>query len=103
MAAVSFTKTQHQHTNFKSCGRNVRPHVCPAAVGHLYFYFALFTDIQSSGAAIFHAQTHVPAQPSSPLEDARISYADEDQGRPRGDFAAARQGPQASVCKTRLP
>jgi hypothetical protein len=56
-----------------------------------------------SGAAIFHAQAHIPAQPSSPLEDARISYADEDQGRPSGNFATARQGPQARVGEARLP
>ncbi len=64
----------------------------------IYTSTSLYSQISSSsGAVIFHAQAHIPAQPSSPLEDARISYADEDQGRPRGDFAAARQGPQAGV------
>jgi hypothetical protein len=43
---------------------------------HLYFLFALqlFCGL---GARIFHAQTHFPTQPASPLEEARLSYADE--------------------------
>jgi len=69
----------------------------------IYTSHSLSKRLSSSGAAIFHAQAHIPAQPSSPLEDARISYADEDQGRPRGDFAKARQGPQAGVGEARLP
>ena len=43
---------------------------------HLYFLFALqlFCGL---GARIFHAQTHFPTQPASPLEEARLPYADE--------------------------
>jgi hypothetical protein len=69
----------------------------------IYTSHSLSKRLSSSGAAIFHAQAHIPAQPSSPLEDARISYADEDQGRPRRDFAQARQGPQAGVGEARFP
>ena len=38
------------------------PHVCPAAVGHLYFYFALFTDIQFIRSSDFSC----PSAHSSP-------------------------------------
>ena len=75
----------------------------PACARSFILLIRFQRDFRSSGAAIFHAQAHIPAQPSSPLEDARISDADEDQGRPRGDLAPARQGPQAGVGEARLP
>jgi hypothetical protein len=37
--------------------------VCPSALGHLYFSFALqplLHRLTESGAAKFHAQTHIP-------------------------------------------
>ena len=69
------------------------------APGHLYSGFACRRWIQL-GAAIFHAQAHFPTQPSSPLKDARISYAHEDQERPCSDFASAGQGPEARLGET---
>ena len=72
------------------------------AAGHLYFSFA-FTTLKESGAATVHAQAHFPAQPAPPLEDARISHPDENQGRPCRHLAPPRQGPQAGVSKARLP
>jgi hypothetical protein len=81
--------------------------VCPSASRHLYFSF-VFTPLMDrswlkSGAAIIHAQAYIPAQPASPLEDPRISHAYEDQERPGGDLATARQGPQAGFGETRFP
>src|SRR5579862_5222362 len=97
------------HGSAKAAGEaGPAPHILPSpGFAHLlaliYTSHSLSKRLSSSGAAIFHAQAHIPAQPSSPLEDARISYADEDQGRPGGDFAPARQGPQAGVGEARLP
>jgi hypothetical protein len=55
------------------------------------------------GAAIFHAQAHIPTQPTSPLKDARLSHAYEDQERPGGDLAPAGQRSQTSGGEARLP
>jgi hypothetical protein len=55
------------------------------------------------GAATFHAEAHVPAQPASPLEDARISHPDEDEERTSGALAPARQGSQARFGEARVP
>src|SRR5882762_7339431 len=93
-------------TKFKGDGQQCPPNTVSGFARLLpviYTSSSLSKRLRPSGAAIFHAQAHIPAQPSSPLEDARISNADEDQGRPRGDFAPARQGPQAGVSEARLP
>jgi len=74
-------------TKFKGEGQQGPPHTVTHTVSGfarllpvIYTSSSLSKRLRPSGAAIFHAQAHIPAQPSSPLEDARISNADEDQG-----------------------
>jgi hypothetical protein len=55
-----------------------------------------FSSIEQSrllteGVDLLHAQAHIPAQPASPFQNTRISRADEDQERPRGNLPPARQ------------
>lgn len=71
----------------------------------LHLYFLLATDlIQQQGAAnFFHAQAHVPAQPSPPLEDARLSPTNEDEERAGGPVAPSRQRTQAGFGEAGLP
>jgi hypothetical protein len=57
----------------------------------------------SQEQVLFDAKADIPTQPASPLEDARISYAHEDQGRTGGDLPAARQRSQAGFGEARLP
>ena len=66
---------------------------------HLYFFLVAILMRSTS----FHAQTHLPAQPASPLEDAWIPYPDEDQERPGSNLAPARQGSQAGFSEARFP
>ena len=49
------------------------------------------SQLPTEGVDFLHAQTHIPTQPASPLQNPRISRADEDQERPRGDLPPARQ------------
>jgi hypothetical protein len=69
------------------------------AAADLYFWFAL-TPSNKSGAAIFHAQTHVPTESAQAIEEARVSHAHEDSGRPESTFPPPRQGAQAGLRQT---
>jgi hypothetical protein len=66
------------------------------ATRHLYFSFTHSQFCRKQERRIFHAQTYIPAEPSPPLKDARLSHPYEDQERTRRDFAAPRQGAQES-------
>src|SRR5271169_2258636 len=68
----------------------------------VYFWFALsnFSPVRS---AVSNAEAHIPTQPSSPFQDARVSFSHEDQERTRGDFPPPRQGTQARLREARLP
>ena len=68
----------------------------------LYFLFVPVT-IFPVRSAVSHAEAHIPTQPSSPLEDARISYSHEDQERTSGDFQTPRQRTQARLGEARFP
>src|SRR5256885_11335261 len=52
---------------------------------------------------LFHAQAYIPTQPAQAIEEARISLAHEDPGRPESSFPPPRQGAQAGLSKTRFP
>ena len=67
------------------------------------YFWIVSPRFSELGAAIFHAQAHVPAQPSSPLEDARVSQQNEDQERTSSVGAPARQGTQASLGEAGIP
>ena len=67
----------------------------PLRGGVLYTLFLSSLPIQEQ--LISHAEAHVPAQPSSPFEDARVSHQDEDEERAGGAVTSARQGTQAGV------
>jgi len=60
----------------------------------VYFWFALsnFLPVRS---AVSNAEAHIPTQPSSPFQDARVSFSHEDQERTGGHFPPSRQGTQA--------
>jgi len=68
----------------------------------VYFWFALsnFSPVRS---AVSNAEAHIPTQPSSPVQDARVSVSHEDQERTGGDFPPSRQGTQARLGKAGLP
>ena len=68
----------------------------------VYFEFALsnFSPVRS---AVSNAEAHIPTQPSSPFQDARVSFSHEDQERTRGDFPPSRQGTQTRRRETGLP
>src|SRR5579864_3501360 len=74
----------------------------PIAPRHLYSSFVLRPSTES-GAAIFHAQAYIPTQPAQAIQEARISHAHEDPGRPEGAFPPPRQGAQAGLGETRFP
>jgi len=76
--------------------------VASEAARTVYFGFALsnFSPVRS---AVSNAEAHIPTQPSSPFQDARVSFSYEDQERTRGDFPPSRQGTQARLGKTGLP
>ena len=69
---------------------------------HLYLPFAL-TLSRESGAAIFHAQAYIPTQPAQAKQEARLSHAYEDPGRPEGDFPPPRQRTEAGLGEAWLP
>jgi len=69
---------------------------------HLYLPFALTLSAES-GAAIFHAQAYIPTQPAQAKQEAWLSHAHEDPGRPKGDFPPPRQGTEAGFRETWLP
>jgi ribonuclease P protein component len=69
---------------------------------HLYLRFAL-TLSRESGAAIFHAQAYIPTQPAQAKQEARVSHAYEDPGRPEGDFPPPRQRTEAGLGEAWLP
>src|SRR5262249_50883968 len=50
-----------------------------------------------------NAQTHVPAQPASPIQDARFSHSYEDQERKGRIVPPPRQGAEARFREARLP
>ena len=56
-----------------------------------------------SRSAIVHAETHIPAEPSPPLQDAWVSGSYEDQGRAGGAGATPRQGTKARLGEAGLP
>jgi ribonuclease P protein component len=68
---------------------------------HLYSSFAL-TSSTESGAAIFHAQAYIPTQPAQAKQEAWLSHAHEDPGRPEGNFPPPRQRAQAGLRQTGL-
>jgi ribonuclease P protein component len=68
----------------------------------LYLSFVL-TLSKESGAAPFHAQAYIPAQPAQAKQNTRLSHAHEDPGRPEGSFPPPRQGAQAGRRQARLP
>jgi len=77
----------------------------PPAHRHLYFSFtnrSFESSCWHQERRTFHAETHIPAESSSPLEDARLSHPYEDQERTRGHLPAPGQGPQASFRKARI-
>ncbi len=67
----------------------------------LYLQFAL-RPTNESGAAIFHAQAYIPTQPAQAIEEARLSRAHEDPGRPESSVAPPRQGAQAGLGEARF-
>ena len=81
-----------------SAGRRFASRACRT----VYFWFALsnFLPVRS---AVSNAEAHIPTQPSSPVQDARVSFSHEDQERTGGDFPPSRQGTQARRRKARLP
>ena len=54
-------------------------------------------------SAVRNAEAHIPTQPSSPFEDARIPFSHEDQEWPRGHLAPSCQGTQARRREGWLP
>lgn len=68
----------------------------------VYFWFAL-SNFSLVRSAVSNAEAHIPTQPSSPVEDARISFSYEDQERPGGDFPPSCQGTQARCRKAWFP
>lgn len=72
------------------------------AVTDLYLRFVP-RPLKQSGASTFHAQAYIPTQPAQAIEEAWISLAHEDPGRPEGTFPPPRQGAQAGLSKTGLP
>src|SRR5271167_3144549 len=68
----------------------------------VYFWFAL-SNLSPVRSAVSNAEAHIPTQPSSPVQDARVSFSHEDQERTSGDFTPSRQGTQACRRETRLP
>jgi ribonuclease P protein component len=86
--------------------RNWKPETAPppfalTPLRHLYLPFAI-TPSTESGAAIFHAQAYIPTQPAQAKQEAWISHAHEDPGRPEGDFPPPRQGTEAGFREARL-
>ena len=59
--------------------------------------------IASQEFVSFHAETYIPTQPPQTVEEARLSFADEDQERRQGAVAPSRQGAQARLGEARLP
>ena len=74
----------------------------PIAPCHLYSSFTLGPS-SSQEQLLFHAQAHIPTQPAQAIEEARISHAHEDPGRPEGAIPPPRQGAQAGLGETRFP
>ena len=72
------------------------------AAARLYSTFGS-RPLNESGAATFNAEANFPTQPAQAIEEARISLAHEDPGRPKGSFPPPRQGAQAGLCKARIP
>jgi ribonuclease P protein component len=72
------------------------------AAGHLYSSFVLSPSFVS-GAAIFHAQAYIPTQPAQAIEEAWLSRAHEDPGRPESAFPPPRQGAQAGFREAGFP
>ena len=79
-----------------------QPPFAQGASCHLYCWFAIRLT-NRSGASTFHAQTYIPTQPAQAIEEARLSHAHEDPGRPEGASAPPRQGAQAGLGETRFP
>jgi ribonuclease P protein component len=69
---------------------------------HLYSSLALTLSTES-GAAIFHAQAYIPTEPAQAKQEAWLSHAHENPGRPEGDFPPPRQGAKARFREARLP
>jgi len=76
----------------------------PSASSHLYFPFSRLNECSSSAQepTTLHAETYIPAEPAASLENPRLSHANEDPGRTRGHLATQGEGPQTSICQTRL-
>jgi hypothetical protein len=68
----------------------------------VYFWFAL-SNVYSVRSAVSNAEAHIPTQPSSPVQDARVSFSHEDQERTGGYFPPSRQGTQAHRREAGLP
>jgi hypothetical protein len=68
----------------------------------VYFWFAL-SNFSLVRSAVSNAEAHIPTQPSSSFQDARVSFSYEDQERTCGDFPPSRQGAQARLRKAGLP
>jgi hypothetical protein len=87
-------------------GRVARGHTgnpfAPGGSCHLYYWFAIRLS-NRSGASTFHAQAYIPTQPAQAIEEAWLSHAHEDPGRPEGAIAPPRQGAQAGLGETRFP
>src|SRR5947209_13376533 len=82
--------------------QTLHPPLGATAPRHLYSSFALIPSTQS-GAPTFHAQTYIPTQPAQAIQEARISHAHEDPGRPESSFPPSRQGTQAGLSEARIP
>ena len=109
-AMVTAAQTVQQRWLLQQTGTPVpHSHVCASAsefgtsaVRDLYSEFAL-RALHESGAARFHAQAYIPTQPAQAIQEARISHAHEDPGRPEGSIPPPRQGAQAGLGETRFP
>src|SRR5579871_6010693 len=62
----------------------------------LIYTYGLPLDCRTNQEQLtFHAQAYIPTQPAQAIQEARISHAHEDPGRPEGSCPPPRQGAQA--------
>jgi len=93
VAAVGWT---YAETNISDAGAF-------AAEGSVIYTRSLFCQELLIRSAIVHAEAHIPAEPSPPLQDARVPCPHENQGRAGSACATPRQGTKARLGETGLP
>ncbi len=70
----------------------------------LIYTFSLSQDRRTSQEQrTFHAEAYIPTQPAQAIQEARISHAHEDPGRPEGFIPPPRQGAQAGLSEAWFP